>query len=346
MGASPHDSLTADWIGALQSVADAQGYMSFERFMTVALYHPELGYYRRHRPRVGYAPGTDFYTASTSGAVFGELVCAAVCTLLGPKRPERFHFVEIGAEPGQGVLRDVVHPFASYQSLPLGSELALHGPCIVFSNELFDARPFRRFVRRQGAWREVGVRLEDGRLAEAEVPVNPPAYLPDHAPEGYRIDAPEAAERLASGLAREPWHGLFVAFDYGKSWDELVHATPQGTARAYHRHTQERDLLARPGDQDLTCHVCWDWLIRALNAQGFDRPTLQTQEAFFIKHAGTRIEAWLNTTTGVPPATKRSLMQLLHPAYLGQKFEVLAATREETKIALDSAPGRSLLSTL
>ena len=40
-------------------------------------------------------------------------------------------------------------------------------------------------------------------------------------------------------------------------WADLIGDRPAGTARAYYRHEATRDLLARPGEQDLTCHVCW-----------------------------------------------------------------------------------------
>ena len=46
--------------------------------MELALYHPTLGYYRHSGPRVGYGRGTDFFTASTSGPLFGELIILIV----------------------------------------------------------------------------------------------------------------------------------------------------------------------------------------------------------------------------------------------------------------------------
>src|SRR5258708_20888689 len=46
--------------------------ISFARFMALALYDPRVGYYCRDRARVGYAAGTDFFTASTSGPIFGD----------------------------------------------------------------------------------------------------------------------------------------------------------------------------------------------------------------------------------------------------------------------------------
>ena len=60
-----------------RAAAAQDGVVRFDAFVDLALYDPVVGYYRQNRPRVGYAPGTDFYTASTSGPLFGELVSAA-----------------------------------------------------------------------------------------------------------------------------------------------------------------------------------------------------------------------------------------------------------------------------
>ena len=295
--------------------------------MELALYHPAVGYYRRPGARIGYGAGTDFFTASTSGPVFGELLTAAIVHLLQGSEPHDFAFVEIGAEPGGGVLAGVAHPFGSARTVPVGEPPALTGQCIVFSNELFDAQPFRRFVFHRNVWRELGVALREGALTEIELPATAPATLPAVAPEGYVIDAPLAAAALAGQIAALPWTGLFVACDYGKSWAELTEACPAGTARAYHRHTQSNDLLARPGEQDLTCHVCWDWLAGALSSHGFASPTVESQEAFFIHHAADYIAATTAAEAARFSQKKLSLLQLLHPSHLGQKFQVLHARR-------------------
>lgn len=313
--------------------------MNFARFMELALYDPAVGYYRREHERVGYAPGTDFFTAATSGAIFGELVAAACVVLLGGCDPRDFTFVEIGAEPpgsaqkktGGGVLAGVAHPFGAARTVRVGEPIALAGRCVVFSNELFDAQPFHRFVYRRGAWRELGVALRDGALAECELvtatPLAGETPLPARAPEGYIIDAPLAAVALAEQIAAQPWTGLFVACDYGKSWRELAEAAPAGTARAYHRHTQSNDLLARPGEQDLTCHVCWDWLADALGRHRFASPRVESQEAFFIHHAAELIAATSAAEAARFSPKKLALLQLLHPSHLGQKFQVLHAFR-------------------
>lgn len=298
--------------------------------MELALYHPAVGYYRQQRRRVGYGPGTDFFTASTSGALFGELIVAACRSLLGDAALAEHTFVEIGAEPGAGILRDVAHPFASLRTLRLGEPLAISGRCVVFSNELFDAQPFRRFVRRDGAWQELGVHFNGNQFSETILSATLPAELPlpATATEDYVIDAPLPSVDLLHRITSQPWTGLFIACDYGKSWRELATATPTGTARAYFNHTQSNDLLDRPGEQDLTCHICWDWLADALSGAGFQSPQLESQEAFLVKHAA----AFIATTSTADAARfsqrKLALMQLLHPAHLGQKFQVLHAVRK------------------
>ena len=52
------------------------GPMPFRRFMELALYHPEYGYYRRARDPFGKEG--DFYTAEQVQPVFGVLVAARI----------------------------------------------------------------------------------------------------------------------------------------------------------------------------------------------------------------------------------------------------------------------------
>lgn len=292
--------------------------------MDLALYHPELGYYRQDRNRVGYGHGTDFYTASTSGPVFGEMIAAACVTLLGGETEAGEHaFVELGAEPGGGVLAGVTHPFASARTVRVGEPLDMSGRCVVFSNELFDAQPLRRFVRRGAAWHELGVALHSDDLSEIELGEVSAPWLPPEASEGYVFDAPRAAAALADTIAAQPWRGLFVAFDYGKSLAELAQATPAGTARAYYKHAQSNELLARPGAQDLTAHVCWDWLMEALTKNRFTGTMVESQESFLIHHAGAFLSRAMAAEASRLSPRKLALLQLLHPSHLGQKFQVL-----------------------
>jgi SAM-dependent MidA family methyltransferase len=309
------------------------GTLPFDRFCELALYHPQVGYYRRDRPRVGREPGTDFHTSASSNPVFGKLVAAACAKLIGQEAAQEYAFVEVGAEIPECVLSGIEHPFRELRTIRTGEPLRIEGPCIVFSNELFDAQPFVRLVYRGGAWRERGVRLTEGALAPVELPepsldtAELITRLPADPGEGYELDISPAAARLAGTIAAQPWHGLFVAFDYGRTWRELTEDLPAGTARAYRAHCQHNDLLADPGEQDLTCHVCWDEIIEAIARRRFRDEAIESQEAFFIRHARDAVEALVTGAPRGPDPMRLQLQQLIHPTLMGQKFQVLTARR-------------------
>ncbi|MDP0501797.1 MAG: SAM-dependent methyltransferase [Verrucomicrobiota bacterium JB022] len=309
---------------ALEARADAQGRLSYRDFIEVTLYTPEVGYYRQPAERVGRQPGSDFYTSTSLGPIFAELVVAAAVKLL-PEAPAHYTFVEIAAEPDSGLLHGREHPFADYLPLRLGQELNIPPRSVVFANEWLDAQPFDRLVFREGAWRERAVQLQpDATLAEIELgrwDRDFPA-LAHPAPEGYELDLPLDAVQALESIARQDWQGLFITCDYGLLWNALAYERPAGTARTYSRHQQGDDLLERPGEIDITCHVCWDWLEQALRDHRFDAH-LERQEAFLVQHGTAAIERAMRESR----LSRGALQELLHPQYFGSKFQVLWGSR-------------------
>lgn len=325
---------SSDFYEIFASEPGATSGVSFARYMELAMYHPTAGYYTRDFKRVGRDAKADFFTATSFNPVFGELVVDAVVKLLAPADPSAFHFIEIGAEPDGGILRDQAHPFASYRTISFGQPFDLADPAVVFSNELFDAQPFHRVVWQDGQWRELGVALHGRHLREVILSEPSPELaaelhrLPATSEPGYHIDVPLRTVPLLEKIIGQRWRGLFLAFDYGKSWADLAENLPSGTARTYHRQKMGNDLLARPGKQDLTCHICWDWLEDGLVRAGFGEPVVQSQEAFFMHHAARALAAITQAEAGAFSPRKRLVMQLLHPANMGQKFQALHALRK------------------
>ncbi len=308
--------------------------VTFARYMELAMYHPTAGYYTRDFKRVGRDEKADFFTATTFSPIFGELVIAAAVKLLAPAKPTDFTFVEVAAEPGAGILRNLTHPFAGYQTISYGQPFVFPAQSVVFSNELFDAQPFSRVVWREGRWRELGVVLQGRHLREVEMPEFSPELsafadrLPKTAAENYHIDLPIRTVPILERIVGPKWSGLFLAFDYGKFWAELAEHTPAGTIRTYHRQKMGSDLLARPGKQDITGHICWDWLEDGLVRAGFGQTMVDSQEGFFMRHAEEALAAITKAEAGNFSPRKRMVMQLLHPANMGQKFQALYALRK------------------
>src|SRR4051812_1533490 len=74
----------------------ADGPVPFRRFMEVALYHPEHGYYRNTHDPFGKAG--DFYTAEQIQPVFGILIAELLAQFERElESPEDFTVVELGA---------------------------------------------------------------------------------------------------------------------------------------------------------------------------------------------------------------------------------------------------------
>jgi SAM-dependent MidA family methyltransferase len=92
-------------VTAIVSEMARTGPMTFARFMELALYHPQFGYYMRpvdpEKERIGWSG--DFYTSSDVHPFLGEALAKQaqqIDSLLG--RPDPFTVVEMG--PGKGLL--------------------------------------------------------------------------------------------------------------------------------------------------------------------------------------------------------------------------------------------------
>jgi SAM-dependent MidA family methyltransferase len=324
--------MSASFHDVLRAAADADGRLTYPDFTRLALYHPEHGYYRRERTRVGRSAETDFYTAASLGGVFADLLLEAI-TKLADAPLETLAFAELGVEAGRGTLAAHAGCFAGYAEIGAGQPLELPERAVVFANELLDAQPFHRFGFVEGHWREYGVHVGPEELSEVLLPApSTPeagtflAGLPESA-EGYRLDISLEAEALLGNIARQVQGGLLVFFDYGKSWPLLLEATPAGSARAYRRHEISGDLLIRPGEQDLTCHVCWDRLAAVLEDCGWPAPRLESQEGFFVQHATAEIERIITAPGAGLDPRKQTLKELIYPGHMGRKFQVLFARK-------------------
>lgn len=314
----------------------AENPISYRDYIEIALYADGCGYYQQTRERVGRSPERDFYTAESLGKVFAQLVVSAAVDLLGEDRAAQSTFIEIAAEPGRCLLDNYPdHPFAAKRTIRQGSPLNASGPVILFANEWLDALPFHRLIFKNGAWQERGVTFDEaGCLCEIDLPqlsaaVEAQAHrLPLQTAEGYELDWPLDAESALANLLQQDWTGLLLFFDYGKMWQALVENTPQGTARTYTKHRQANNLLEYPGDQDITCDVCWDALMEQLQAAGCQSVTIESQEAFFVQRAGRAAESIVSRDPWSFNPDRQTLMELIHPAHMGQRFQTLWALRD------------------
>jgi len=298
------------------------GPMTFERYMTFCLYHPEFGYYTRGEERTGVAG--DYFTSPDLHPVFARLVArqaAEMWKAMG--RPQPFTWVEMGA--GRGIFAadflgwstDALPEFAAaldYVAIEPGApqrqriqdrlvgirvrgkvrllgnleELAPVTGCF-FSNELVDAFPVSVVTRTGGRLKEIYVIPEGDGLGEKPGPISDPAvaaYVARYAPqlaEGHRVEVNRQAQEWIRAVARKLTRGFVLTIDYGDRADRLFTPDrPRGTLLAYRGHTATEDFFTAPGETDLTAHVNFSALIDAGKAAGLDFAGFTTQERFLL----------------------------------------------------------------
>jgi SAM-dependent MidA family methyltransferase len=241
----------------LAAEIERHGPIPFRRFMEVALYHPEHGYYRCARDPFG--KHGDFFTAEQIQPVFGILAAARVRQLFRAMgEPAGFTVVELGA--GR---REMAEAFAEWKYLGVDldrPELPASICGVVFSNEFFDALPVDAASFERGEFREQRVGFREGTFhwhAAAVVGEEADDYLRRYypAPEEGRwyevnLDALRWMERIASILSK----GYLLTIDYGFTRAESVRFRA-GTLMSYHRHTAHEDVFRDPGERDITAHV-------------------------------------------------------------------------------------------
>jgi SAM-dependent MidA family methyltransferase len=272
----------------IRSEIRAHGPMPFSRFMEIALYHPQLGYYRRGQKVFGREG--DFYTAAQLQPVFGRLLACVFQQLGAPAQPDgRVIVIDWGA--GQSDLREVLDSF-DYRAIDAGRDEAperFRG--IVLANELFDALPVDVARRADGVWRDWRVAAKDDGFAWTDGSALEGEWL-EYAQRAARearwdsdaaiLELPVALRSCIERIDRKLERGWVVAFDYGYTARELVRF-PQGTLMGYRKHRAFDDVLSEPSERDITAHVPFDELRRCARSTGWNEVHFESMGQFLLR---------------------------------------------------------------
>jgi len=371
-------------IKLIQREIVAGGALSFARFMELALYCPDYGFYEVKKDNPGRRG--DFYTSVSVGELFGQLLAFQFSNWLeteGGTRKSEVRIIEAGAHDGtlakdilnwlqlarpelfSRIQYGIIEPsacrrawqqeklekfepqvrwFANLQALSLATG---HSPLprVIFSNELLDAMPVRRYGWDAAAknWFEWGVALESDRFVWAKIRKpeagsrksernrasalgSLPSELLSVLPDGYTVETSPAAEDWWREAAAVLEHGRLMTLDYGLGADEWLSASrPRGTLRAYFRHHLADDILANPGEQDLTAHVNFQAIQAAGESAGMTTESFSTQARFLTQILETAMKdkcfgEWNASRT-------RQFQTLTHPEHLGRAFRVLVQSK-------------------
>ncbi|MDO8385663.1 MAG: SAM-dependent methyltransferase [Polaromonas sp.] len=326
-----------------EAIAAAGGWISFDRFMALALYTPGLGYYAHDSRKFGLMPGSgsDFVTAPELSPRFGQALARQVAQAL--EATATHEIWEFGAGSGAlaGQLLDALGPqIRRYTIVDLSgslqarqrerlaawgdkvhwvSELPAQMQGVVVGNEVLDAMPVQLLARIDGAWFEHGVALQDGSLVHADRPtaLRPPLEVAGS--HDYLTEIHPQAEAFVATLADRLQAGALLLIDYGFPEHEYYH--PQrsmGTLMCHRGHLVDADALQDVGDKDITAHVNFSGI--ALAGQDAGLQVLgYTSQARFLLNCGV-----LEGTEDAPLAERVMLQKLVNEHEMGELFKVIA----------------------
>ncbi len=325
------------------------GPMNMAHFMTLALYHPEWGYYSSQNTIQHIGKKGDFFTNVSVGPLFGKLLAAKFAKLwreLGSPTP--FNLIECGGLDGQ-LAKDIlsslsqdatacyhathyvfVEPLTRLQAFQkkilerfpqIGWIHSFHElKCekgVIFGNELLDAFPVHQIEFISNQWFECHVDIHQDSLILIHQPCS--SFLSRGLPERPvgRIEVcPQATEWLqnASTVLTE---GYILLIDYGWTDEEYFQKLhPQGALRSYKDHRLVENILADPGEQDITSHVRWTPFLEKSKQLG-----LATQE---LIHQGRWLtQIFVENPQKLSAQEIRQFHTLTHPEIMGTPFRVL-----------------------
>jgi SAM-dependent MidA family methyltransferase len=348
-------------VAHIRDVIQTRGPVTFAWFMEQALYHPEDGYYSSGRAMIGREG--DYFTSVSVGSLFGRLLAAQFAEIwerLG--RPTEFTIVEQGAHRGefardvlesaratapaffQALRYTIVEPFETLRRQQVAMLSAFNERIawrvsldqlapftgLHFSNELIDSMPVHVVDWTGGEWIERHIGLAGEDFVFIDLPLSSETLAEQlrrvgmRLPAGYVTEVNLAALDWIRAVTRKLEQGYIIAVDYGFARDEFYapHRTA-GTLRSYSRHKTLPDPLANVGSADITAHVEWTSLAESAVSSGLQITGFTDQHHFLTGLLTEALARELEHDAG----TARALQTLLHPGFLGMKFQFLVLSK-------------------
>ena len=339
-----------------QAIAQAGGWIGFDRFMAMALYEPGLGYYTNALQKFGAMPssGSDFVTAPGLSPLFGHTLAVQVRQALqvtGTAQVWEFGAgtgalaLQLLDSLGDAVERYTIIDLSGTLRARQAETLAAHAHKVrwldawpeaiegaVVGNEVLDAMPVQLLQRTGGVWHERGVVSAGDAFAWQDrlTDLRPPMaiegehdYLTEIHPQGEAFIA-SLAERLQAGRG-----GAAFFLDYGFPEGEYFH--PQrhmGTVMCHQLHQADADPLVAVGQKDITAHVNFTGV--ALAAQNTGLHVLgYTSQAWFLLNLGLG-ERMAEATL----AERSQAQRLVNEHEMGELFKVVGLATSDAWAAL------------
>ena len=228
---------------------------------------------------------------------------------------------------------------------PPAGDAARRSTGCIFANEFFDALPFHILRWRGGRWYErlVCVTEEDlllwsdeappaaGLVKAAELGLDPNRSGSDQQ-DGFTAEIAPLADQWMERIGNWLGRGEILVVDYGHSREDWQAGRfRDGSALAYRQHQVVEDLLASPGEQDLTAHVNFTQLAEAAERTGLRLHQISSQEKFLMQlgEPDEFHDVFVDCASEEARLQRaQQLKSLILPQAMGEAFRVLRLRKE------------------
>jgi SAM-dependent MidA family methyltransferase len=255
----------------------------------------------------------------------------------------RYIFDEI-SKPAKTAARQRLIPFAGQVEFASLDDLEID-PGIIFSNELLDAFPVHRVIMLDGRLCEYYVALGvDEQFVWKTGPTSTSRlddYLKQHnirLREGQVAEVSLDIEKWLARVAAKLKRGYLITVDYGAEAAELYSSIEreQGTLRGFRRHAFVENVLASPGERDLTSTINWTAVRAAGERLGLKTVEFAGQDKFLL--AAGLLDQLAVQSEGASEAERIRLStaarEMILPNGMAANFQVLVQEKASDRIAL------------
>lgn len=292
--------------------------LPFNRYMELALYYPQLGYYSN--PLFKFGAKGDFVTAPLISNLFGYMLARQLNELFsfGIKQ----NILEVGAGNGKlavDILSSLGDSVQNYFILELSADLIawqqetiaskvphlkdkviwlnelprdFNG--VILANEVLDAQPCELVSYHDGVAGGLGVTYQDGKFSFKPCQLSQSAThtvgqlaLDYH---DYITEIHTANQGFVKALAESLVHGAVLLIDYGVSQAEYYHPQKaRGSLRGFFRQHVLDDILVYPGLIDITSSVNWTSIVTTAIENDLEFIGYTNQGSFLINCGITNV---------------------------------------------------------
>ena len=345
-------------------IEQSGGTLPFWRFMELALYAPNLGYYSAGNQKLG--EGGDFITAPELTSLFSFSLAKQMAQILSisgggviefgagsgvmaadillelerlNQLPDHYYIIEVSADlrgrQQETIIDRVPNLIDRVEWLDKLPE-SIQG--VVVANELLDAMPVHRFVMRDSVPYEVMVAWDEGSKqfqTMEELIVDPrlrSAIEQLQLPDGYSSEINLNASDWIATIGERLQGGAILLVDYGYSRHDYYHPQrAEGTLLCHFQHRAHPNPLIYPGIQDITAHVDFTAIADAALEAGLHVPGYANQANFLL---GCGITDYLNRAVQYENRDMvqqveitNQLKKLTMPGEMGEIFKVIILSR-------------------